>query len=36
MRYWYDHSGGLNLTVGGLEYLEPPGIVGYIVLDFFA
>ena len=28
MRYCYDHSNGLNWTVGNPEYLNPPGILG--------
>ena len=27
--YRYDHSDDANLTVGNLEHLEPPGILGH-------
>ena len=35
MGYRYNHSDGVNLSVGDPEYLEPPEILGYIVLKYF-
>ena len=29
MGYQYNHSDGVNVSVGDPEYLEPPGILGH-------